>query len=594
MFEIGAESRAPKSSIEIGMASSDANNGCDFQTPKSSSSSTFGSQRSSCPTKRPSQAGWTEEEDKLLAEVVKKFNGRNWKKIADHVKGRTDVQCLHRWQKVLNPELVKGPWRKEEDDRIIEMVEKYGCRKWSVIAKSLPGRIGKQCRERWTNHLDPAIKKDPWTEEEESILLLHHQKYGNKWAEIAKFLPGRTDNALKNHWNCSLKRRVNFPGYPAKVLEGSTYPDSCTHDRKTEYEKLLQRVTLDDSVTHCWKEEDSLTDGSNSCSTTLTLGDSRFNGSSEYTSSTDETCNSPGVRSLIRVFDEIQFAGTRFGSSDTTTQPSQTDANFGKKNAPTLAYCSDVLKDGCCKIETDNDFLKFGLTSTSNFMLDSPKRPRLDRTDMGYGSSPDRNFLSLTPCGFGNETLYSRIDKTNEASPHDRESSGSLCYEPPHSKDLVSSAPESIESSSGNHNLLFKTEPLFCTTPDLALSISVNGVSPESVLRNSAMSYKNTPSIIRKKTLSRSRDGKFAITGSPSWKDSCSAGKSSNITDLERVEQSLSSNICRYETSIGKSLEQRLEYAFGMEWDPASSRCIPVSSAPLPELQIGANVLLAP
>ncbi|KAG1355117.1 putative chromosome transmission fidelity protein 8 [Cocos nucifera] len=57
---------------------------------------------------------------------------------------RTDVQCLHRWQKVLNPELVKGTWTKEEDDLIIQLVEKHGCKKWSVIAKSLPGRIGKQ------------------------------------------------------------------------------------------------------------------------------------------------------------------------------------------------------------------------------------------------------------------------------------------------------------------------------------------------------------------------------------------------------------------------------------------------------------------
>nr|GFC06496.1 transcription factor MYB3R-5-like [Tanacetum cinerariifolium] len=87
-------------------------------------------------------------QDSTLAEVVKKFNGRNWKKIAESIPGRSDVQCLHRWQKVLNPELVKGPWTKEEDDRIKELVEKYGCKKWSLIANHLAGRIGKQCRER--------------------------------------------------------------------------------------------------------------------------------------------------------------------------------------------------------------------------------------------------------------------------------------------------------------------------------------------------------------------------------------------------------------------------------------------------------------
>ncbi|KAJ0778919.1 putative transcription factor MYB-related family [Helianthus annuus] len=88
-----------------------------------------------------------------------------------------DAQCLHRWQKVLNPDLVKGPWTKEEDDCIRELVENHGCKKWSLIAKHLAGRIGKQCRERWYNHLDPAIKKDAWTDDEESTLAYYHQIY---------------------------------------------------------------------------------------------------------------------------------------------------------------------------------------------------------------------------------------------------------------------------------------------------------------------------------------------------------------------------------------------------------------------------------
>ncbi|XP_058074327.1 transcription factor MYB3R-1-like [Magnolia sinica] len=164
--------------------------------------------RTSGPTRRSTKGQWTAEEDTILCRAVQRYKGRNWKKIAECFKDRTDVQCLHRWQKVLNPELVKGPWSKEEDDKIIELVSKYGAKKWSTIAQELPGRIGKQCRERWHNHLNPAINKEAWTQEEELALIRAHQIYGNKWAELTKFLPGRTDNAIKNHWNSSVKKKL--------------------------------------------------------------------------------------------------------------------------------------------------------------------------------------------------------------------------------------------------------------------------------------------------------------------------------------------------------------------------------------------------
>jgi hypothetical protein len=151
---------------------------------------------------------WTSEEDARLHEIVQASSTMNWKAAEAHFPGKTSQQIFERWTKVLNPLLHKGSWTRQEDEMIIHYVRTNGCTAWTKLAKMLPGRIGKQCRERWLNHLDPQISRAPWTAEEDALLMMLHEQHGNSWSKIAAHMPTRSDNMIKNRWYSTLAKKV--------------------------------------------------------------------------------------------------------------------------------------------------------------------------------------------------------------------------------------------------------------------------------------------------------------------------------------------------------------------------------------------------
>jgi hypothetical protein len=153
---------------------------------------------------------WSVSEDATLTALVTSQDEVDWQVVAARFPDKTHQQVVEHWTKVLDPTLMKGSWTRAEDQTIVEFVESHGTKSWSHLTTILPGRIGKQCRERWVNHLNPEICHEPFTPEDDRRIMELHRTHGNKWARIADLMRSRSCNAIKNRWNSVLAKRADM------------------------------------------------------------------------------------------------------------------------------------------------------------------------------------------------------------------------------------------------------------------------------------------------------------------------------------------------------------------------------------------------
>ncbi|CAK58347.1 unnamed protein product (macronuclear) [Paramecium tetraurelia] len=187
---------------------------------------------------------WSLKEDNQLKQAIKIYS-TNWLLVAQALPNRNPSQCAQRWKRI-KPYNVQKPWTSKEDQLLLRLVQVHN-KNWVQIAKCIPNRTSKQVRERFVNKLNPEINKEPFTKEEDMIIVEGYKNYGSKWCKISKLLQGRPENIIKNRYYSYIRKRyfnIENPYYVVpqqnNEIQQSIQKDNLNHQQS----KTFKRTTI--------------------------------------------------------------------------------------------------------------------------------------------------------------------------------------------------------------------------------------------------------------------------------------------------------------------------------------------------------------
>lgn len=277
--------------------------------------------------------------------------------VAQHAmlcQNKTEVECMDRWLFLRNNtedgtvKQIKGNWTPEEDMILKKKVADFGLKKWKEIATFLPGRIGKQCRERWYNNVDPNLNKEKWTIAEDLQLMELHKSFGNKWVQIQKFMPGRIDNDIKNRFNASLRKYKTFDEY----LEAN--------DKKREKSKKK----------YYWRQHYELRNVNNSKRLPLNEQDKEFKDMAQQKIQLEVGSNLPPLKSDLivekkRELEEYQEFKKLKAKYREEKKIQKLQEKINKKKSPTKSLLDKFEAEGTAQMENLNLLSSFASQSQS-------------------------------------------------------------------------------------------------------------------------------------------------------------------------------------------------------------------------------------